>query len=130
MAYNFNQYPYTNYGYQQPNYYGGYQQQYMQPQPQVQAQQQTSYFPLTFVSGVEGAKAFIVQPNSTFYLLDSEDPDRLFIKSADKDGRYRIVVKRLIDDNAPQQVQPISTDITRLEEKIDKIYAQLLPKEE
>lgn len=106
MAYNYNnpyqQYPYTNnYGYQQQPMqqnmqqaqYNPYAQNpnvaYQQQAPQVQPQQQTNYLPLTFVSGVEGAKAFIVPPNQTVYLRDS-DTETLFIKTADAQGRYTL----------------------------------------
>ena len=119
MNYSYNNmYPY---GYTQ-QYYGGYQQ------PQYQQPQQTSYFPLTYVSGIEGAKAFIVQPNNTFYLLDSENPQTLYIKSADKDGRYTLIRKKIVDDNDTRTTQV--QDISRLEAKIDKIYEQLLPKKD
>lgn len=111
----YQQYPYTafnNMQYQQP--------QYQQPQPQPQPQPQTSYFPLTFVSGIEGAKAFIVQPGKKVYLLDSETNKILFIKSADNEGRYSMITKKLedFDYNAPRndfQAQPQQDYITRKE---------------
>lgn len=87
MNYNYN---YNQYGQYPYNY-----TQYQQPQPQMQIQQpqqmqqQTQYIPLTFVSGIEGAKAFIVAPNQTVYLRDS-DTETLFIKTADNQGRYTL----------------------------------------
>ena len=129
MNYSYGQYPYYNNGFQQQQYYGNgtYQQQYVQPQQL----QQTNYFPLTYVSGIEGAKAFIVQPNTTFYLLDSENSEKLYIKSADKNGRYSLITKRIIDDETPnQQNNSILQDFSRLEEKIDKIYEKIMPKGE
>lgn len=82
MNYNYN---YNQYGQYPYNY-----TQYQQPQPQMQMQQpQTQYIPLTFVSGIEGAKAFIVAPNQTVYLRDS-DTETLFIKTADNQGRYTL----------------------------------------
>ena len=82
MNYNYNYNQYAQYPY---NY-----TQYQQPQPQMQMQQpQTQYIPLTFVSGIEGAKAFIVAPNQTVYLRDS-DTETLFIKTADAQGRYTL----------------------------------------
>lgn len=88
MNYNYNynqyaQYPYNYTQYQQP------QQPIQQPQMQMHSQQQTQYIPLTFVSGIEGAKAFIVAPNQTVYLRDS-DTETLFIKTADSQGRYTL----------------------------------------
>ena len=83
MNYNYNQYSQYPYAYQQQTQYNQYQPQY---QPQ---QQQTQYIPLTFVSGIEGAKAFIVAPNQTVYLRDS-DSDTIYIKSANAQGRYEM----------------------------------------
>ena len=89
MNYNnpYNQYPYinNNYGYQQPTYQPTYQPQY---QNQYQQPQQ-SYIPLTFVSGIEGAKAFIVAPNQVVFLKDS-DSDLIFQKKADAQGKYEM----------------------------------------
>ena len=83
-----------NYNY---NNFGQYPYNYMQPQQNAyQPQQQTTqYIPLTFVSGIEGAKAFIVAPNQTVYLRDS-DSETLFVKTADMQGRYTLKVYNLI----------------------------------
>ena len=52
---------------------------YMQPQqPQF-----------TFVSGLEGAKAFIVAPNQTVYLKDN-DNNILYEKKVDASGHYTL----------------------------------------
>ena len=72
-------------------YYNQYQQypytmQPHQPQPQPQ---QTNYLPLTFVNGIEGAKAFIVGANQVVYLKDS-DSNILFEKKADYQGKYTL----------------------------------------
>ena len=79
----YNQYPYTN--------YMNANVQYQQPQP---IQQQTTYLPLTFVNGIEGAKAFIVGANQTIYLKDS-DSNVLFEKKADSQGKYTILAYEL-----------------------------------
>lgn len=92
MNYNnpYNQYPYinNNYGYQQPTYQPTYQPQYQQPQQ--------SYIPLTFVSGIEGAKAFIVAPNQVVFLKDS-DSDLIFQKKADAQGKYEMKAFHMIE---------------------------------
>ena len=95
--YNYNNNPYLN------NSYGGFYQPYstMTPQnnnnyqPQQQAQQQT-YIPLTFVNGEVGAKAFIMTPNSTIYLQDS-DSDKLFIKKSDMQGKSIMKKYKLVE---------------------------------
>lgn len=81
------QYPYVN---QNQNYY--------------QPQQQTKYHPFTFVSGIEGAKAFIVNPNQTVYLKDS-DSDILYKKSANQDGVYSMIAyeMKLINTEPKQE---------------------------
>ncbi len=97
MAYGYNNNPYNQYNYNQngygvyPNqqmtqYPQQYQQSYQAYQPQ---QQQVVYHPLTFVNGIEGAKAFIVNPNQVFYLLDS-DSNTLYVKTADAQGRCEL----------------------------------------
>lgn len=50
-----------------PNYYGAGFNPYGQYQPQ---QRQTNTY--AFVNGIEGAKSFIVPPNQTVLLMDSE----------------------------------------------------------
>lgn len=95
MNYNnpYNQYPYinNNYGYQQPTYQPTYQPQYQQPQQ--------SYIPLTFVSGIEGAKAFIVAPNQVVFLKDS-DSDLIFQKKADAQGKYEMKAFHMTEVNS------------------------------
>lgn len=91
----YQQYPYTN-GY-------GNQQTYQQVQ-----QPQTSYLPLTFVSGLEGAKAFIVGANQVVYLRDS-DSNILYEKRADQQGKYTLIAYELkpLDMNKPVQEQKV-----------------------
>lgn len=93
--------PYNNYGYGQQSYYNGalpdrmaqpfpnYQPSYLQQQSipaqnnlQQPAQQNNG---IIWVQGEEGAKAYLVAPNSTVVLWDSESPI-IYIKSADMNG--------------------------------------------
>ena len=102
-------------------YFNPYNQYpYSQPQPQ-----QTNYLPLTFVSGIEGAKAFIVAPNQTVYLKDS-DSNILYEKKADAQGRYSLTAYEMkpVNDTSKQQIEFATTsDLTALKsmltEKID-----------
>ena len=111
-------------------YYNPYQQypytqntmQYQQPQPQPQVQ--TNYLPLTFINGIEGAKAFIVHPNQTVYLKDS-DSNLLFEKRADSQGKYTITAFELkqVDYTKPA-VQPVTNyatleDLNNLQVKLE-----------
>lgn len=65
----------------QPYYPQQYQQQY-QPQPQMQAQQSGG---IIWVQGEAGAKSYLVAPNSTVQLWDSEK-QTIYLKSADASG--------------------------------------------
>ena len=73
MAYNY--FPTT---YQQPVYYPS------QPAPQP-SQPQPTTASLTWVQGEAGAKSYLVAPNSTVTLWDSES-QTIYIKSADATG--------------------------------------------
>ena len=75
MAYN-NGFP-VNY----PQYYP----QYQQPQPQAPAQQTTQNNSMIWVQGEAGAKSYLVAPNTTVQLWDSESPI-IYLKSADASG--------------------------------------------
>ena len=50
---------------------------------QPQQPQQTSH--IQYVNGIESAKAYIMQPNSSALLMDSERP-RFYVKSSDASG--------------------------------------------
>ena len=114
---------YNNYmGYGYP--YGIPYQQPIQPnynmnnngniQPQISQNQQppinqTSYLPLTYVSGLIGAKAFIVQPNQTVFLRDSDEgSDLLFQKSADMYGKYTLKAYKMVEVNLDDSGKPIN----------------------
>ena len=102
MAYN---QPY-NYGYGYPQYQNGavpdmlnqFKGQYQQPIPQMQQNipQQTMQMPvqptspkptndIIWVQGEAGAKGFLVAPNNTVVLWDTENPV-IYVKSADASG--------------------------------------------
>lgn len=78
MAYN-NGFPVT---------YPAYYPQYQQPQMQAQAaqpQQQAQNNSIIWVQGEAGAKSYLVAPNTTVQLWDSED-QVIYLKSADASG--------------------------------------------
>ena len=124
-------------------YYNPYQQypytmQPQQPQQQYHQPQQTNYLPLTFVNGIEGAKAFIVGANQVVYLKDS-DSNILFEKKADYQGKYTLNAFELknIDINnigKPVVVEPnlevvTKNDLNALEtvfvERMNNLSSQL-----
>ena len=76
-----------NYGYTMPDFRS-------QPMPQMPQMQQPVMQPqmpknketnALWVSGIEGAKAYLVAPNNVLWLMDSENP-LIYIKSTDDMG--------------------------------------------
>ena len=99
----YQQYPYTQSQQNQVNQQT--QQHYYQPQPQIQ----TNYLPLTFVNGIEGAKAFIVGANQIVYLKDS-DSNILYEKKADYQGKYTLTAYELKPIEINNIGKPISSE--------------------
>lgn len=69
-------------------YYNPYQNQYMtqmQMAQPVQVQQPQSNNGLIWVQGEMGAKSYLVAPNTTVLLMDSEN-QRFYLKSSDASG--------------------------------------------
>lgn len=106
--------------------------QYQMPTPTPQAQQQQQSGSITWVSGEAGAKAYLVAPNTTVQLWDSE-AQTIYLKSADGSGMptmkildYTIReqaqqgqnVPTLMHDDVPEYVT--KSELTAFEEKIQK----------
>ena len=114
MAYNY--FPQT---YQSPVYYP----QQAQAQPPQQATQQS----LIWVQGEAGAKSYLVAPNSTVTLWDSES-QTIYIKSADAAGMPSI---RTLDYTIRGGAEKATTnyvtrdDFDRIEKEIDDIKKSL-----
>lgn len=108
--------PYHNpYGYQ----YGPYQNQY---QSQYQNQYQPSQQPIhgfVYVTGLEGAKAYQMPPNSEMPLFDSGG-DVLYIKTTDGAGFPTITIADCVKRGKAQQSEGY---VTR--EDFDRAYADL-----
>ncbi len=99
-------------------YYNPYQNQYMsqmqvaQPNTPVQVPQMQAYTPvqqnnngLIWVQGESGAKSYLVAPNTTVLLMDSES-QRFYLKSSDASGMplpLRIFEYTEKAQNAPQR---------------------------
>lgn len=84
---------YQNYSLPYPQYYQNYAQNYPQNSPQIPPvgmQQQTppqqqSNNNIIWVQGEAGAKSYLVAPNNTVQLWDSESR-KIYLKSADASG--------------------------------------------
>ena len=109
-------------------------QQMYYPQMQSQGQQQTQNGNnLIWVSGEAGAKAYLVAPNTTVTLWDSE-AQVIYLKSADASGMPSMkIIDYTIRNNTPQEtvrdahgefatkvdVESIRKDILALRERVD-----------
>lgn len=93
-----------------PTSYQPYQMPQMSQMPQqVQQPQQNSG--ITWVLGEAGAKSYLVAPNTTVSLWDSES-QTIYLKSADASGMPSIkVLDYTIRDAAPQHQAPISNQV-------------------
>ena len=120
----YNQNPYGYNYYQNPNMY----QQQMQPQAPQQA-----IIPMTYVNGLEGAKAYWMATNSIAYLRDNNDDSILYEKKTDALGKFQIKGFKLTEmqvENGSFKAQNSNDSIKILESKIDAIYSILAPKNE
>ena len=108
-------------------------QQMYYPQMQNQAQQTQNGNNLIWVSGEAGAKAYLVAPNTTVTLWDSE-AQVIYLKSADATGMPSMkIIDYTIRNNTPQEtvsdrhnefatkvdVESIRKDILALRERVD-----------
>lgn len=122
MAYN-NMFPI---GYQPMNYQP---MNYTQPQYNNQLNQQTQNSNgLIWVQGIEGAKSYLVAPNTTVQLWDSEN-QVIYLKSADASGMPSMkVLDYKIRDMQQAQAQPVMQAqpdyVTR--EELAEFKAQIL----
>lgn len=101
MAYN-NGFP-VNY----PQYYP----QYQQPQQQAPAQQTPQSNPMIWVQGETGAKSYLLAPNTTLPLWDSER-QTIYLKSADASGMPSMkIIDYTIREQAQSQTAPVTTEV-------------------
>lgn len=100
----------------------GYGQSYQVPsyvpqyQPSMPTSQQTPIHGFIYVNGIEGARAFQMPPNSEMPLFDSNDTDRVFIKTTDGAGYPTIVVAKCVkeDDNADPKAYVTRDELERV----------------
>ena len=113
-------------------YYNGgfpatYQQMYPQYQaPVMQTPQQTPQNGLIWVQGEQAAKSYLVAPNTTVQLWDSEEKV-IYLKSADASGMPSMkILDYTIRGDANTQAAPVAEyatkdDLKALEEKIREL---------
>lgn len=107
-------------------------QQYQMPQAMQPPQTNQG---LLWVQGEAGAKSYLVAPNTTVLLMDSEG-SRFYLKSTDNAGMpsLRVFEYSEVDQNAPQATQSAQTNlddkyVTREEySRLQAQYAEILDK--
>ena len=111
------------------NYQGiGANPYYMQAQ-QAQAFPQSNGGGLIWVQGEAGAKSYLVAPNTTVQLWDSE-AQTIYLKSADASGMPSIkILDYVIRDNVPPQAQA-SASVTKTDyathTELEELEARLM----
>lgn len=111
------------------------QNQYQQTLPQYQQQQQPVNQGLLWVQGVEGAKSYLVAPNTTVLLMDA-DAQRFYLKSTDGTGipNLRTFEYSEVTQNALQPVQSVPENlddkyVTRTEyDALKRQYEEIIQK--
>lgn len=116
-------------GYQPTQFYYPQQQQAQQPQPQP-AQQSNG---IIWVQGEAGAKSYLVAPNTTVQLWDSES-DVIYLKSADASGMPSMkVIDYKVRNSASEQSHSVNQqvsyatkdDVNMLQSEIDKLRSEM-----
>lgn len=108
-----------------------YTPNYFAPQttPQVQQNTSTPANSLIWVQGESGAKSYLVAPNNTILLMDSESP-KFYIKSADASGMpmpLRIFeYNEITGKKTIVEATPDNKYVTR--EEFDKKIAEIMEK--
>lgn len=113
----------VNFGYP-ANYFGAYQPMQM-PQPQQKSD-------MIWVQGEAGAKSYLVAPNTTVQLWDSEAPV-IYLKSADASGMPSMkIIDYTIRNSTPQKPSILpenefatKTDINTLRGELEALKGQI-----
>lgn len=107
-----------NNNYYNPNGYG--YNSYMPQQNYGYQQNNLSKTIFSFVNGIDEARAFIVSPMQTAYLMDNNS-SHLFIKKADNTGKY--IMEDYIVTKAEQETNNYvsKTDFANLQNQISQL---------
>lgn len=119
------------------NYQQYYPQYNYQPQPNAQISSPTQNNGIIWVQGEAGAKSYLVAPNTTVQLWDSEN-QVIYLKSADGSGMpsMKVLDYTIRTDDKPSAVAvaPIMDnyvtreELTEFEERIQKRLEKMTPK--
>lgn len=91
---------------------------------------------ITWVNGIEGAKAFQIEPNSNILLLDSDTQGRMYIKTCDNIGMCNLRIftyEEVTENSQPAQTPEIDTSkfVTKdeMNNAINEVLQFIKPKE-
>lgn len=101
-----------------PNFPFGYTPYYQQ--------RQNTY---AFVNGVEGAKSFIVQPNQTVLLMDSDAP-MCYMKQSNGIGQATLRYFKLVEVSAEDINKPKTDEMSDILKRLEEIEKKLGEKHE
>lgn len=110
------------------NGYPATYQQYYQPQPQPQQYPHIASNGIIWVQGEAGAKSYLVAPNTTVQLWDSEN-NVIYLKSADSSGLPSMrILDYTIRENTPQTAQNglKNESVYVTKEEFEKFKAEIL----
>lgn len=102
-----------------------YQQMYV-PQHSIMPQQQTNS--IIWVQGEAGAKSYLVAPNTTVQLWDSEN-NTIYLKSADSSGMPSIrILDYTIRENGSQMAQNSLTaqSVYATKDELEKLKSEIM----
>lgn len=102
-----------------------YQNPYMPYQNQVFPYQKPTSNGITWVQGIEGAKAYQMMPNSNTILLDSENDGIFYIKVSDNVGMCNLRTFKYEEINEQPKVAPVNLDNYVTKSELDKIINDL-----
>lgn len=111
MAYN-NGFPVTY-----PQYYPQYPQMQQQQQMPQQQMPQNQNNPMIWVQGETGAKSYLLSPNTTLPLWDSER-QTIYLKSADASGMPSM---KVLDYTIREQAQAQNVPVVSEQPKLDYV---------
>ena len=81
-----------------------------QTNPYYNTQQNTTQNGINWVQGIEGAKAYQLQPNSNTVLMDSDNDGIFYIKVSDSIGMCNLRTFRYTEITNTVQTQPVNTN--------------------
>lgn len=98
--FNYGMYPYSNY----------------MPSGTGYSNQPITSQQMSFVNGIEGAKGYVVPPNTSIFLMDSDSP-HFYIKTADRNGMCNIKAYTFQEVSLDKTITTIDTNqfVTREE---------------